>query len=330
MARFKIICFDMGEQEIIKEFDDVNEVIDDMQWRDPQSYFIGDERDKVGYTLKDFIRNFRDNKNELADEVTLMSKTKAVRVPNGYIVSFEYDRTKVNNIKTIEGRKYNVSEKTWFIPKEGIEQLKTLFNDLEIEEREVKDDEIEVALDGSGAFIHELNTITDENLREFASWCLDRLPKYFFEVGASSTGKYHPKFAQGKGGLVRHTRATVIIANNLFENHTMQNFSEEEKNIIRISLLLHDGAKYGVIKGNYTVSTHPLEIGNYLETLGNEFFKTTQWQTIKRCIASHMGEWDCDFKTKKKVLPRPETELEKFVHLCDYLASRKDIEIVFE
>lgn len=198
MARFKIICFDMGEHEIIKESDDVNEVIEDMQWRDPQSYFIGDERDKVGYNLKDFIRNFRDNKNELADEVTLMSKTKAVRVPNGYIVSFEYDRTKVNNIKTIEGRKYNVPEKTWFIPKEGIEQLKTLFNDLEIEEREVKDDEIEVALNGSGAFIHELNSITDENLREFASWCLDRLPKYFFEVGASSTGKYHPKFAQGK------------------------------------------------------------------------------------------------------------------------------------
>lgn len=38
MARFKIICVDNGEQEILKEYDDIDKVIYDMQWRDP-SFF---------------------------------------------------------------------------------------------------------------------------------------------------------------------------------------------------------------------------------------------------------------------------------------------------
>ena len=39
-----------------------------------------------------------------------------------------------------------------------------------------------------------------------------------------------------------------------------------------------------------------------------------------------MGKWNTDYKDKtKEVLPKPVTESEKFVHLCDYLASRKNI-----
>ena len=42
------------------------------------------------------------------------------------------------------------------------------------------------------------------------------LPEYFFEVAASSTGKYHPVYALGVGGLVRHTIAAVEIANEMY------------------------------------------------------------------------------------------------------------------
>ena len=37
-------------------------------------------------------------------------------------------------------------------------------------------------------------------------------PEYFWYVPASSTGKYHPDFAQGEGGLIRHTKAAVCVA----------------------------------------------------------------------------------------------------------------------
>lgn len=59
MARFKIICLDAGQQEILKESDDIDYIINDMSFRDPTFYFIGDEVDKQGYTLEEFISKFR-------------------------------------------------------------------------------------------------------------------------------------------------------------------------------------------------------------------------------------------------------------------------------
>lgn len=37
-----------------------------------------------------------------------------------------------------------------------------------------------------------LNTIENEDIRHFAEECIETIPDYFWEVGASSTGKYHP------------------------------------------------------------------------------------------------------------------------------------------
>ena len=42
-----------------------------------------------------------------------------------------------------------------------------------------------------------------------------------------------------------------------------------------------------------------------------------------------MGQWNTD-KRENIILPKPKSEVEKIVHLADYLASRKDIDISFE
>lgn len=67
----------------------------------------------------------------------------------------------------------------------------------------------------STVFQKELNLIKDTNLRDFIAICLDNAPDYFFEMPASSTGKYHPEYTLGEGGLVRHTKAAVAIAADL-------------------------------------------------------------------------------------------------------------------
>jgi len=54
-------------------------------------------------------------------------------------------------------------------------------------------------------FEKELSQMTDSKAKEFTKQCLEKLPEYFFEVPASTTGKYHPEFSLGEGGLVRHT-----------------------------------------------------------------------------------------------------------------------------
>ena len=41
-----------------------------------------------------------------------------------------------------------------------------------------------------------------------------------------------------------------------------------------------------------------------------------------------MGPWTTDYQGKE-VLEKPKTKYQNFVHMCDYLASRKCINILF-
>ena len=56
-------------------------------------------------------------------------------------------------------------------------------------------------------FDKELSYIKDENIRKSLIELLKILPDYWYEVPASSTGKYHPEYALGDGGLLRHSKA---------------------------------------------------------------------------------------------------------------------------
>ena len=67
-------------------------------------------------------------------------------------------------------------------------------------------------------FEKELKYIKKESFKNDTMYLIDSLPDYFFEVAAASTGKYHPKYAQGTGGLVRHTKSAVRIAYELLED----------------------------------------------------------------------------------------------------------------
>jgi hypothetical protein len=43
-----------------------------------------------------------------------------------------------------------------------------------------------------------------------------------------------------------------------------------------------------------------------------------------------MGQWNKDYKTGMEIMPKPKDEYQKFVHLVDYLASRKCLEMNFD
>ena len=65
----------------------------------------------------------------------------------------------------------------------------------------------------SDIFRGELDLISNHKYRECTREILDELvPDYFYDVPASSTGKYHPWYSLGYGGLVRHTKAVVMFA----------------------------------------------------------------------------------------------------------------------
>lgn len=179
----------------------------------------------------------------------------------------------------------------------------------------------------SKIFEKELTAIRDNKLRELTSEFLDvYVPEYFYEIPASSTGKYHPWYSLGYGGLVRHTKSAVLIAVDLL--NLEQNKHLPSDNII-VALLVHDTYKRGIVDNGHTEFNHPiLAAEQFCYTAGLWGYNDDKLDEIKMLISSHMGQWNTD--NKNNVLPKPITEAQKFVHMCDYLASRKYITVEVE
>ena len=94
-----------------------------------------------------------------------------------------------------------------------------------------------------------LNTIENEDIRYFAEQCIETIPDYFWEVGASSTGKYHPQYALGELGLARHTCALVRFLNHILNVDCFGNkFTSREKDLMRVAGMMHDTRKSGGIR----------------------------------------------------------------------------------
>lgn len=179
-------------------------------------------------------------------------------------------------------------------------------------------------------FEKELAMIRNPVIKEIAEEGVALLPDYFYHVPASSTGKYHPSYALGDGGLYRHVRAAVGIAIDLFRIH---NFSSDEEDLIIASLILHDGWKQGLDgrTGN-TTHSHPVIAIQVLKEkikVKDDSDKALFLSMICDNIASHMGQWSTS-KWDSTVLPVPSTLMQSFVHECDYIASRRDLEYNFE
>ena len=168
-------------------------------------------------------------------------------------------------------------------------------------------------------FVNELNDITEENLRKFAEELIANADEYFFTVAASTSGKYHPQFDLGEGGLVRHTRCVVFFAEC---EAISRMFTEHETNMLIVAAIAHDIKKLGDGKGKHTVDDHPRFAAEYI----NDTNKITKLLTaddeniIAAMVYSHMGKWG-----HEKGLPLPVTGLETALQAADYIASRKEL-----
>ena len=179
-------------------------------------------------------------------------------------------------------------------------------------------------------FKKELEYIKNKDIKESAIFMINILPDYFFEIPASSTGKYHPKFAASDNGLVKHTKVAVRIAYELLSNSTINKFTDREKDLIIMALILHDGLKSGIVKEKYTKVDHPLLVANYIKD-NKSSLKLSDNEIDELCsmISSHMGPWNTDYNGNE-VLPVPKSAKERFVHMCDYLSSKKFIDVEFD
>lgn len=179
-------------------------------------------------------------------------------------------------------------------------------------------------------FNKEYGYIKNDKKKNDIKYLVSKLPDYFFEISASSTGKYHPDFASTSHGLVKHTKVAVRIAKELLDNPGLNNFTDDEKDIIIMALILHDGCKSGMVKEKYTRFDHPLIICDLInENRSKLSLNDDEFDLLTRIISSHMGIWNKDYNGNE-VLPIPKDKYQRFVHLCDYLSSKKFIDVKFD
>lgn len=186
-------------------------------------------------------------------------------------------------------------------------------------------------MDKINSFSKELEYIKSDRIRKSCSKMIELLPDYFFVVAAASTGKYHPEYAQGEGGLLRHTKAAVRIAYELLSDPTIgDKYTTDEKDLMIMGLLLHDGLKHGLPEEKYTKYDHPILMADYI--MDNEEvleLEIPEIEFVMDVIKTHMGPWTTDYNGNE-ILEKPKTKYQNFVHMCDYLASRKCILLQFD
>ena len=180
-------------------------------------------------------------------------------------------------------------------------------------------------------FKEELKQIKDESLKESLIKIINKLPDYWFTVPASSTGKYHPKYALGEGGLLRHSKVAMRIGYELLQDECIGGkYTNHEKDLMLMSLLVHDGLKLGLPKEKYTRFDHPILMGNFIMDNQEEFnLSEEDANFMNDIIKTHMGPWTTDYQGNE-VLERPKTKYQNFIHMCDNLASKKFLLVAFD
>ena len=84
-----------------------------------------------------------------------------------------------------------------------------------------------------------------------------------------------------------------------------------------------------MVKSEYTLFEHPILMSNYLkENKDNLELTDDELDLVCRCIETHMGPWTKNYKGDE-VLSPPKDKYQRFVHMCDYLASRKFLDVKF-
>ena len=184
-------------------------------------------------------------------------------------------------------------------------------------------------------FDQVIETIENEDIKQFmVEKCMPIINPYFWEVPASSSHKYHPSYAITEPlGLAKHTVALVRILNHMFAVESVgSQFTSRERDLLRVAGLMHDTFKSGTQedyeKNKYTKFDHPMIAAKAVWNLDG--LPEDEKKLLCNAIAAHMGQFNTSSRAPGITLPTPQNKYQIILHLADYLASRKDIEILFD
>jgi 23S rRNA maturation-related 3'-5' exoribonuclease YhaM len=179
--------------------------------------------------------------------------------------------------------------------------------------------------------MEESNSILKKNLSEKAYELWEKLRDHIsnpcWEKSASSTNKYHRKENGRVPSVIEHTFEMLYSADkiiNMFEGII-------NKDVIFLSIILHDSYKYGLCKTcQFTEVKHGQITADKIKDNKNVFLRIlteSEVESLEAAVRFHDGKWSPIAKESNfnKRFFTPEIT---FLHTLDMLSSRNCLKIV--
>lgn len=174
-----------------------------------------------------------------------------------------------------------------------------------------------------------LDKFETEEMRLYCEDMIEQIPDYIFEMPSSTSGKYHNATQCLPHGQIYHIIMFAEIMNyRLALKGNQEKFkSPTQRDAMRCTPIFHDALKCGTSGSTFSVHDHPMLAGQWVREAKVEHdIDERVKDAIARMCERHSGEWTSS-KKSKIVLPEPENAMELFVHECDYLSSRNNIDM---
>lgn len=189
----------------------------------------------------------------------------------------------------------------------------------------------EEKMEKSKVFKSYLDTFETDEIRNYCKDMIEKVPDYIFAIPSSTSFKYHNKTQCQPHGQIFHILMFGEIMNYILGLEYVQEKinNPKKRDCLRCTSIFHDAIKCGLNGSQYTVHDHPLLAGEWVRnTIVEHDVDKTIKEYIARLCESHSGQWTTTNRSKT-VLPKPETDEQFLVHLCDYLSSRSNIDMTY-
>ena len=175
-----------------------------------------------------------------------------------------------------------------------------------------------------------LNKFETDEIRNYCTDMIKEIPDYIFTIPSSTSFKYHNKTQCQPHGQIFHILMFAEVMNYVLGlEYVKEKTNERQRDCLRCTPIFHDAIKCGLNGSQYTVHEHPMLAGEWVRNTSVEHDVDADTKTyIARLCESHSGEWTST-KRSKTVLPKPENDEQFFVHMCDYLASRSNLDMTY-
>lgn len=175
-----------------------------------------------------------------------------------------------------------------------------------------------------------LNKFETDEIRDYCADMIKEIPDYIFTIPSSTSFKYHNKTQCQPHGQIFHILMFAEVMNYVLGlEYVKEKPNERQRDCLRCTPIFHDAIKCGLNGSQYTVHEHPMLAGEWVRNTSVEHDVDADTKAyIARLCESHSGEWTST-KRSKTVLPKPENDEQFFVHMCDYLASRSNLDMTY-